>query len=93
MRPFDQPSRITSGFIAGMSAILALLAMSLNIGGLDNFTTIVRGFWILFAMVGLLAFGLGLLLYKLRSRWSAAVGAAAGLLGGFLIVISVVSRI
>jgi hypothetical protein len=93
MQQCDKPSRITSGLVAGIASVLTLLAMSLNIGGLDNITSIIRDFGVLFSIAAMLAFGCGLFLYKLRLRWSAVAGAATGLLCGFLIVIFVTSRI
>ena len=86
-------SRIRSGVVAGGAAILTLLTMSLNIGGLDNILPIIRNFGLLFSGASILAIALGLFLYRRRLRWSIAVGVATGLTCGFIIVLLVVSSI
>jgi hypothetical protein len=82
-----------SGLVAGTAAITVLLAMSLNIGGLDNFFSIVTGFGLIFLAVAMAAFILGFFISQIRLRWIAFAGAVIGLLSGFWIVISVVSGI
>ncbi len=48
-----------SGLVAGTAAVAVLLAMSLNIGGLDNFLSIVTGLGLIFLAVAAVAFILG----------------------------------
>ena len=88
-----QSKKIQSGLAAGISAIVVILAMSLNIGGIDNFGSIVKGFGLLFFAFASAAFVLGLFLARFRVRWSVLSGAVIGLLCGFGVVIYVVSQI
>jgi len=76
-----------------MAAVLTLLGMSLNIGGLDNIGSIVGGLLFPFAIGVMLAFGVGLFLNNRRLLWSAVAGVATGLLCGFLILFFVTTRI
>ncbi len=82
-----------SGLVAGTTAFVVLLAMSLNIGGLDNFLSIVTGLGLIFLAVAAVAFILGYFISQIRLRWVALAGAVIGLLSGFGIVIWAVSGI
>ena len=86
-------NRSKSGLAAGTSALIVLLAMSLNIGGLDLVISIVSNFGLLFSIVTLFSFVAGLLFVRFRLRWSVLSGAVIGLISGFGIVFFVVSKI
>ena len=84
--------KIKSGIVAGASAIVVLLAMSLNIGGADHFGSIVADLGLLFTVFASGAFILGLFLARFRIRWSVLCGAVIGLISGFGIVLSALSK-
>jgi hypothetical protein len=85
--------RIKAALASAAAALLVLLAMSLNIGGVDNFVSIITGCGALFLGVAFTAAGIGCFLASQRMRWSLIAGALAGLLGGWIIVLWIVSHI
>lgn len=93
MQQLENPSRIKTGLIAGIAAVLTLFAMSLNIGGIDSITSIIRDLSGLFLLSAMLAFGFGLFLCHRHLKWSAFAGISIGLLCGWLIVIFVTAKI
>jgi hypothetical protein len=86
-------ARFESGIIAGIAALLSLLVMSLNIGGLDMILPIIGNLWPMFSVASVLAFGFGLFLHKQRLRWIIGIGVATGLICGVIIVMRIVSQI
>jgi hypothetical protein len=86
-------SKIKSGLASGIAAFLALLVMSLNIGGLDHFFPIIANFGLLFFAASMVSLVIGLFLYRYSLVWSLISGAAIGLICGFLIVVSIASEI
>jgi len=85
--------RSTSGVAAGASALAVLLAMSLNIGGINNFNSIVTGLGLFFLAATLAAFVLGLFTFRIRLRWTVLAGAAVGLLAGFGVLFVILQNI
>ena len=75
------------------AAMMALLSMSLWIGGAQDFAGIVREFMPLFLLISFIALMLGAFLSARRIRWSLLIGALAGFLGGTAIVWRLMSQI
>lgn len=84
---------IKSGVAARVSVLVVLIAMSLNIGGVDHFGSIVKNFGFFFLAVASAAFILGLFMVRYRLRWSLLSGGAIGLISGLGIVLSALSKI
>ncbi len=93
MQRSPNSSRFRSALTSGSAAVLVLLAISVNISGLDGVSWILKDFWPLFAVSAVLAFVVGLFLKKRRLRWSALAGAATGLVCALLILMFTVSGI
>ena len=85
--------RVKSGVAAAVSALAVLSAMSLNIGGINHFASIIEGAGLLFLAFASVAFILGLFLARYRLRWSILTGGAIGLLSGFGIVLYALSNV
>ncbi len=85
--------RAKSGFAAGASALGVLLAMSLNIGGIDGFYSIVTSLAFLFSGAVFVAFVLGCFTSQIRLRWNVLEGAMIGLLTGFGVLLIVLRNI
>ncbi|MEO6184438.1 MAG: hypothetical protein ABIP71_15330, partial [Verrucomicrobiota bacterium] len=67
--------------------------MSLSIGGLGHFLSIVLAFMPLFLLVTLIALICGAFLSARRRRWSLLVGTLSGFAGGAAILVHVASQI
>lgn len=78
---------------AATTAMIALVALSLWIGGAQEFAGIVRGFMPLFLLIFFIALVLGAFLRARRIRWSLLLGALSGIAGGAAIVWHVMSQI
>ena len=75
------------------AAMVALVSMSLWIGGAQEVAGIVREFMPLFLLISFIALVLGAFRSARRIRWSLLIGALSGIAGGTAIVWHVMSRI
>lgn len=72
--------------VSGMSALITLMMMMLNIGGVDGFSSMLFTLSPSFILISLMAGLVGLFFSNLRTRWSALIGMGVGVVGGLAIV-------
>ena len=81
------------GVLCSISALGVLIAMTLNIGGTDEFTPLIRRLAFVFLVAALIAFAVGCALHKRNAWWSVLAGGGIGLAVGFAILFWAVSNI
>ena len=89
-KPFAKTAK---GAIAGLGSLTALLLMSVNIGGFDRLPDIIRELCGPFLLIAIIASATASYLGKFDAFWTFAGGLVMGFLGGFLILLYIVSNI